>query len=251
MLFDRVSSHKNVVTISISQATVAAQSLCAQYETLTLKYNRRFIRKCSISYIKMLLTPSAIMKFGYVWEVSIDAKMKAIWGVVSKKGGAGTNAEDWAVTGYLRSIALLPLKYAMRKAELSKKIFIKFALSNQIQFHDLSCSGASAAYKTVMKCMFGGNIGTALADAVRTAGYNFQGVDFQALPLHSFQYFEKLKLTSAADSKFFNTNRFDWRVCGRSRRNIACRPRVGSNCLFRHRQDLDDRLIRITVRLLL
>lgn len=216
-----------------------------------MRYNKRFLKKCSVSYIKMLLTPSAIVKFGYVWEVSIDAKMKAIWGVVSKKGGAGTNPEDWAVTGYLRSMALLPLKYAMRKAELRKKIFIKFTLSDQIQFHDLSTSAASAAYKSVVKCMFGGNIGTALANAITAAGYNFQGVDFQALPLHSFQYFEKLKLSSAADSKYFNTYRFDWRVCGRSRRNTTCRPRVGSNCHIRHRQDPEYRLIRITVRLLL
>ena len=107
--------------------------MCAQYELLALKYSPRFVRKCCISYIKMLLTPSAIFKFGYVWEVSIDARMKSVWGVVSKKGGAGSNPEDWAVTGYLRNMALLPLLQATRLSKLRRSVFVKFMIADNIQ----------------------------------------------------------------------------------------------------------------------
>jgi hypothetical protein len=189
-----------------------------------------------------------------VWEVSIDAKMKSIWGVVSKKGGAGSNPEDWAVTGYLRSMALLPLLQATRLSNLRKVIFIKFTIADNIQFHSLPSNSSlglwangSDFYYSILLSMFGGNIGTALNTAVNTAGYNFPGVNFRTTELKSVQYFEQLKITNSAAARYFNTYRFDWNEKGHSNRNVACRPRVGSDCQIRRKGEEAYQLIRIMV----
>ena len=232
---------------TFQQATIAGQSLCAQYEMLTLKYNRKFLKKCCVSYIKMLLAPSAIMKFGYVWEVIIDAKMKTIWGVVSKKGGAGGSAEEWAVTGYLRSLALLPILQATRLTNLRKTIFVKFTIADEIQFHTVPHSRACATYKSVLMAMFARSFGTAVEAAVQCAGYNFPGVTFRAVPFSSLQFFEKLKLSSAAQARYFNTYGFDWRQSGKSARNISCQPRLGSDCNIKKHGETEYQLIRVAV----
>jgi hypothetical protein len=76
----------------------------AQFESLAAKYAPRFLKKLSVSYMKLLLIPAVILKHGWVDELSIDALMKSIWGKVGQAGGSGGNPEEWAIKGLLRSI---------------------------------------------------------------------------------------------------------------------------------------------------
>jgi hypothetical protein len=83
------------------------RSLLAQFEHLAMKYNLKFLRRCSVSYFKQLLTPSAIWKFGWNDGLATDVRSKMFWGALSKEGGTSSAPEGKAVTGFIRSLALL------------------------------------------------------------------------------------------------------------------------------------------------
>lgn len=84
---------------------MVGRSLCAQYEDVCAKYAPQFLNNMSVSYIKILLVADMIWKWGWNDELSIDTRMKSFWSAVGVVGGAGCNAEEWAVKGYLRSLA--------------------------------------------------------------------------------------------------------------------------------------------------
>ena len=56
----------------MSQATTAGKSFLAQFEALALKYDPKKFRRCNVSWIKELLIPTAIWKFGWCDGLSID-----------------------------------------------------------------------------------------------------------------------------------------------------------------------------------
>ena len=83
--------------------------MLAQYEDLAIKYNKKFLLKCSVSYMKQFLTPMAIWKFGWVDELSIDSRMKYVFEKISKSGGSGGSPEFQAVKCQLRDMAVQPI----------------------------------------------------------------------------------------------------------------------------------------------
>jgi hypothetical protein len=95
---------------TFQKATIAARSLCAQFEDWCAKYAKRFLKKLSVSYIKLLTVPAAIWKHGWTDELAIDSRMKLIWGAVGVTGGAGGNPEEWALTGFHRPLSLLAVR---------------------------------------------------------------------------------------------------------------------------------------------
>ena len=60
------------VIFAMSQATTAGKSFLAQFEALALKYDPKKFRRCNVSWIKELLIPTAIWKFGWCDGLSID-----------------------------------------------------------------------------------------------------------------------------------------------------------------------------------
>ena len=93
---------------TLQQATIVAQSMLAQYEDLAMKYAPAFIKRCSVSFAKQLLTPAQIFKFGTTDELSIDSKMKTVLSAIDKTGGSGGNPEQRAITGnHLRTHSLI------------------------------------------------------------------------------------------------------------------------------------------------
>jgi hypothetical protein len=68
--------------------------MLAQYEDLALKYHPNYLNKCSVSYMKQLLTPAAIWKFGWVDELSIDSRVKILNQKIGKAGGSGGSPEE-------------------------------------------------------------------------------------------------------------------------------------------------------------
>ena len=74
----------------------------AQFEDLALRYNSKFLLKCSVSYCKILLLPSAIESKGYTSGLSLDSKVGHVNSKVSRVGGAGGNVEEWTAKWEIR-----------------------------------------------------------------------------------------------------------------------------------------------------
>jgi hypothetical protein len=74
----------------------------AQFEDLALRYNSKFLLKCSVSYCKILLLPSAIESKGYTSGLSLDSKVGHVNSKVSRVGGSGGNVEEWTAKWEIR-----------------------------------------------------------------------------------------------------------------------------------------------------
>lgn len=85
--------------------------------------------------MKQLLTPMAIWLFGWTDELSIDCRMKTVYEKVGKAGGAGTDVDEWAIKGYLRDLAILPIKMELADITRRTEVFLKFIHSHRFSFH--------------------------------------------------------------------------------------------------------------------
>jgi hypothetical protein len=214
---------------------MVARSLCAQYEFLCTKHAPRFLKKLSVSYIKLLLIPATILKHGWTDELSIDSRMKAIWGAVGVTGGAGGNPEEWAIIGYLRSLALLEARYALDEENRRRGLFFQFQLCPRFQFHHPISNADSGrrrknTYISFLKYMYAGNVGAVLADAFHKCAPNWDEqvvAEVRSLSLWSLRFFERLCLTGEDPSKCFNTFLYDVKKPQR----FGAIPRVGSNAI--------------------
>lgn len=124
----------DLALIPFVKASMVSRSLCAQYEFLCTKHAPRFLKKLSVSYIKLLLIPATILKHGWTDELSIDSRMKAIWGAVGVTGGAGGNPEEWAIIGYLRSLALLEARYDLDEENRRRAFSFNFNSAQDSNF---------------------------------------------------------------------------------------------------------------------
>jgi hypothetical protein len=231
---------------TLKQANMAARSLTAQFEMLCFNYVPRFFKNLGVSYIKLLLVPDFIWRFGWTDELSIDTRMKAFWGKVGVAGGAGGNAEEWAITGFLRSLALLEVRLRIR---LNKSSSLHIAsLCGGFQFHSPISSSEKSTYLGILKAMFAGNIGVYLAQAFsRTRFDHSVRSQVRSLSLDKLQFFNTLRLTGQDPKKCYHPYHYDAAASNFSARgNLTRLPRVGSVAFV---TGIDDapRLIRIMV----
>ena len=163
----------------------------------------------SVSYIKLLTIPMAIiLKFGWTDELSIDTRMKGIWGLVGVSGGSGCNPEEYAVKGFLRSLALL--EFRMQLAE-ERSLKTRHICPKNTKFK-LFLPGDSGKYITDLQLMFAGNIGAALARAFSTVCHDESLIgEVRSVSLHRLHFFDALGVAGEDSSKFFRTLEADWR----------------------------------------
>ena len=163
--------------------------------------------------------------------LSIDTKMKEVWGKIGKLGGSGGNPEEWAIKGVLRGLALRPIINRMKDEGRMREAFFHFHVSPLFQFHNpvLSSSRKSAAeYAALLKYRFGGDFGTVLQSAFDV--YGFQ-VSVKSIAFSKLQFFHKLRIKGQAEEKCFRTYIRDSRTAAQVASGNATVPRVGSNAI--------------------
>jgi hypothetical protein len=230
---------------TFQKATTAVKSLCAQFEHLCAKYAKRFLKKLSVSYIKLLTVPAAILKHGWTDELAIDSRMKGIWGSVGVTGGCGGNAEEWALKGFNRSLSLLEVRLGLKDEKRNKTNFIQFELCPKFQFHHHIPEAQKNTYISFLQFMYAGDVGVVIADAFRRCAPNWDEevvAEVRSLSLSQMHFFEKLCITGEDPAKCFNTFLHD---TDKPQKHGAI-PRVGANAIV---TGVDDRplMIRIEV----
>ena len=227
--------------------------MLAQYEDLAMKYNSKFLKRCSVSYAKQLLTPSHIFKFGWVDELSIDTKMKLVWGVLDRGGGAGGNPEDRAISLCIRRMVLQPVVNTLKDVKRQNQFIVRFALSeDKFEFRDPVRNRPLAKYRCILRYMFAGDFGSVLLSAFQAFQLSdtettFEGIkstQIAAMSLKNLQFFTKLCVVGEDEARFFNPYTEDWILSAKSVRNIKCTPRLGSNVLVKGIKE-DEILVRI------
>lgn len=231
------------------KATMVGRSLCAQYEDVCAKYAPQFLNNMSVSYIKILLVADMIWKWGWNDELSIDTRMKSFWSAVGVVGGAGCNAEEWAVKGYLRSLALLKFRMTMEDSARANKLFLQSPICPK--FHlDREINGATKEkYMAILRYMYGGNIGLAIARAFSTCGTWDEDVvaSVRSVELPKLRYLEALRLAAGDPSKMFRTYFADARAARQTGGRPGRVPHVGSNFFVTGAAGHDPMLIRMQV----
>ena len=230
------------------QASLAAKSLMAQFEYLCIKYKSTCLKKIGVSYTKLLLVPFAILKFGWTDELSIDCRMKGIWSKVGAAGGAGCAPEEYSIRGYLRTVALLKVRMALMDEKRRATVFIAPAISNKFELHQQATaqSAAKDTYISVLKYMYAGNVGAAVAEAFDkgvTADWKEATIkQVHGIDLRQLQYFSRLATSRDDPSKFFRTYPADMKL-------LNCRgiPRSGSNIFVTGLDAMDAFLMRMMV----
>ena len=198
------------------KATNAAQSLLAQYEDLCGKYYPTGLKSLSISYIKILSVAESIRKHGWTDELATDSRMKPFWGAVGVTGGVGAQeTEEWAMTGFLRSLSLLKVRLTMEDEKKKKtKAFIQPTMCKEFQFHSEVSSHGQTECISILKYMYAGNIGVAIEQAFRKSAPSWDSVvagEVRSISLQQLQFFDRLRITGQDPEKFFGTYATDTR----------------------------------------
>jgi len=218
-----------------NKATIAAKSLCAQYEYLCATYLPRFLKKLSVSYIKLLTVPVAIWKHGWTDELAIDSRMKTIWGSVGVTGECKGTTEEWALKAFLRSLSLLEARLEMKDEHSTKSTFVQFKRCPNFQFHSQvfeSQTLKKATYVSFLKYMYAGDVGKEISDAFQRCASNWDDevvAEVRSMSLWHLHFFEKLCITGEDSTKCFNTFQCDILKC----RRYGCIPRAGANMIVR------------------
>lgn len=117
--------------------------------------------------IKELLIPFSAHKFGYPDGLSVDAAFKHVWSKISRTGGAGGNAEETAVNGIIKDMALRPHIIKIRDERQMRAVYLQFVLAPAFQYHTLSSEVDQQHYQEVLLYMFGGKLGGVLTAAAQ------------------------------------------------------------------------------------
>ena len=189
-----------------------------------MKYAPKFMTSMSVSYIKLLAVPSLIWRFGWTDELSIDSRMKGIWGLVGCTGGAGCNPEEWALKGFLRSLALLKVRMLLADEKLRKNVFLQPVIARKWRLVHHKHQRTNH-YINALQLMFAGNIGVAVQQAFRDFNYPCKKVieKVRSVSLHKLHYFDAVYNVAEDPNKFFRTYVADY---GRSSHLGV--PRIGS-----------------------
>jgi hypothetical protein len=197
----------------------------------------------SVSYIKLLAVPSLIWKFGWTDELSIDSRMKGIWGLVGSTGGAGCNPEEWAIKGYLRSFALVKVRMALADERTRRTVFLQPAIARKWRLvHHLH--QRTIDYINALQFLCAGNIGVAIQQAFRDLDYPCKEVIEKArsVCLHNLHYFDAVYNAFEDRKKYFRTYAADF-----SRSNHVGVPRIGSRVFVTGAPKLPPMMITIVV----
>lgn len=117
--------------------------------------------------IKELLIPFSAHKFGYPDGLSVDASFKHVWSKISRTGGAGGNAEETAMKGIIKDMALRPHIVKLQDERQMRAVHLQFALAPSFQYHTLSSEVDQEHYQEVLLYMFGGKLGCVLTAAAQ------------------------------------------------------------------------------------
>ena len=171
------------------------------------------------------------MRFGYPDGLAIDCKLKDVFKRVSKAGGSGGNAEEWAMRGIVRSLALWPITNEIRNAKAAKTVVLNCVSASKYQFHTPLQAGwkRQQKYKSVMSYMFGGDFGSELNDAF--AAFK-TGVAVNDVDLDQLQFFSKMTINANDPRKYFGTYSYDWAQAPKCLRNNVSRPRLSSTAVI-------------------
>jgi hypothetical protein len=202
----------------------------AQFESLSLKKSTKIFSETTvISYMKLMLLPARIWFYGYHDGLSIDCKMKSVYSVIGKLGGSGTNAEEAAIKGILRSIALWPVVRKLRQRESQRSRVMHFKMSPNFLYSMpvFACSD-KILYKEILKYMFAGDIDCDLDGAFRQFG---TGVSVAGIDLDKLQFFCKLMKADSSPHKYLGTHTYDWSNAKRCLHNNVSQPRSSSTAI--------------------
>jgi hypothetical protein len=217
----------------------------AQFEAYSLEDDCKFFNKTVISYMKLLLLPMRIWQFGYHDGLSIDCKMKMVYAVIGKLGGSGGNAEEAAIKGILRSVALWPVIEELKKQDQLKSYMIHFKCSDHICYRKpVFQHQAQQLYMEVLRYMFGGDIGAVLNRAFSKYG---TGVAINGIDLDDLQFYEKLTNCDSSASKYLGTYIYDWFHARKCLRNNVSQPRLSSTAIVTVLPQKSQYAIRIQV----
>jgi hypothetical protein len=180
--------------------------------------------------MKLLLLPTRIWLFGYHDGLSIDCKMKHVYAVIGKLGGSGGNAEEAAIKGILRSIALWPVVRDLRQRKHEKQWVVTFECSPNITFAQpiLFANVNRLVYIQILRYMFGGEIGKEVDAAFRKFG---SAVKVNGFDLDHLQFYSKLMQNDSSPHKYIGTYEYDWSNSRRCLRNNASKPRRSSTVI--------------------
>jgi hypothetical protein len=202
---------------------MVAKSLMAQYEA---NADQKFLKRCSISYMKLILIPVAIWKFGYHDGLSIDCKMKSVWSVIGKSGGSGGNAEETAITGVLRQLALLPVMNELREGKrINSTRVICAQATKKFQFVPPQTLNFCSRYQGFLKGMYAGNIGKEIDSAF--AAFKL-GMKINCVCLSDLMFYDKMLVEGQSEERYFGTFHYDDSNTGRCLRSGVVVPRVSS-----------------------
>jgi hypothetical protein len=170
--------------------------------------------------------------------------MKHIWGLVGSAGGAGCNPEQWAIKGYLRSVALMKVRMKLAAEKTQQIVFLQPAIASKfcLQRRRHQCTHN---YVTALQLMFAGNIGSAIARSFRDGTGMCNDAVFnqlRSMSLHELHFFDTIYNEAHDPAKCFRTYDIDANRSG----HLGV-PRVGSRIFVRGVPDSPPMLIQLMV----
>jgi len=241
-------------------SVVATKSMMAQFEVLAMKRSSKFLKGkyLSCSYMKELLKCYEIWKFGLSKQrngLSIDEISKIIKQPIDPTGGAGGNAEQAMLRGWLRRLALHKTTEQQRQEKESRSNATQVPCGELLV--NLGHGSAAPRFALSGKCnptisglceaafllSFGATWGIVLSRLVAETKSDDLGVTseqhgaaVQELPsagLNKVAWYKCIHPADFAKKHYFNIESHDEMSSARSARSSFCTPRVGSNVWVR------------------